>query len=144
MTVDPTVLCTIIRSAVNSMRWLLTSNYWKSVEVVAIQRNSWDWWRLEFPMLQIWWQNATEESHYLLPPHFLWPLGKVMAAPPALAKPHRNNTGCWGTGKLFIFDLLASLQLVKPRQRLQTTGRLIRRVLKEGGGLRSSWTRMRR
>lgn len=60
-----------------------------------------------------------------LPPHSLWPLGKVMAAPPALAKPHRNNTGCWGTGKLFIFDLSASLQLVKPRQRLQTTGWLI-------------------
>lgn len=65
---------------------------------------------------------------------FLWPWGKVMAAPPALAKPHTKNTGCWGTGKLFIFDLSASLKLLKPRQRQQTTGQQIHwGVLQEDG-----------
>ena len=53
----------------------------------------------------MWHRNLTT-----MPPHFLWPLGKVVAAPPALATPHRNNTSCWGTGKLFYFDLSANVR----------------------------------
>lgn len=68
----------------------------KNVLKLQRLRSSWDLERMEFPVLHIWWQNSTEESHHLLPPRFLWPLGKVMAAPSAFAKSHRKNTAAEG------------------------------------------------
>lgn len=78
-----------------------------------------------------------KEPHYLLPTGSPWLSGKVMAARPALAMPPRNNTGCTGTGKLFIFDSAAARPATgeKERQRSQNHTQTIWREPLEPPGL---------